>query len=123
MKKAKTIVIKNPRLRKARDNLRKILILECVAREKEILSRKRELQLDEDGNVRTLTSGEEEEVIKLSLKLRKYIFSMRNSILFCQLCHSTKKDMSYNPRENQWYCVDCSKELEFNRLCGCISLH
>ncbi len=123
MKRARTIIIKDPKLRKIRDNLRKILILECVARQEKIVSRKRELQLDEDGNVRALASKEEEEVIELSLELRGYIFSLRNSILFCQLCHSTNKDMSYNLKENQWYCIDCTNELEFSRVCECMNLH
>lgn len=112
MKRAKTIVIKNPKLRKIRDNLRKILILECVAREEEISARKRKILFDEEGKIRSLTIKEEEEVLKLSLELRKYMFSMRESICSCQLCHSTDKDMSYNPKEKRWYCVDCSKELE-----------
>ncbi len=121
MKRAKTIVIKNPKLRKIRDNLRKILILECVAREEEISARKRKILFDENRNVRLLTIREEEEVLKLSLELRKYMFSFRDSICFCQLCHSTDKDMSYSPRFRKWYCVDCSKALEFSEMCGCIT--
>lgn len=112
MKRAKTIVIKDPKLMKIRDNLRKILILECVAREEEISAKKRKLRFDKDGKFRSLTSKEEGEILKLSLELRKYMFSMRNSICFCEFCNSTDKDMSYVPRFKQWFCVDCYKELK-----------
>ena len=117
MKRAKTIVIKDPKLRKIRDNLRKILILECVAREEEISARMRKLQLGKDGSLRSLSITEGEEISKLDVQLRKYMFSMRESICFCQMCHSSNKDMSYNPKLKRWDCVDCSKELEFSELC------
>ena len=112
MKRAKTIIIKDPKLRKIRDNLRKILILECVAREKEISVRMRKLQLGDDGGLRSLSITEGEEISKLDVELRKYMFSMRGSICFCQMCHSSNKDMSYNPKLKRWDCVDCSRELE-----------
>ena len=112
MKKEKTIVVRDPKLRKIRDNLRTILILESGAREEEITAQKRKILFDKDGNAQTLTVKEERKAIKLSLEYRKYLFSMRDSICFCQLCHSTDKDMSYNPKFKQWFCVDCSKDLK-----------
>ena len=72
---------------------------------------------DKDRGVRSLSVQEEEEVGRLGLKLRKYMFTMRESICFCQMCHSSDKDMSYNPKLKRWDCVDCSKELEFSELC------
>jgi len=112
MKREKTIVIRDPKLRKIRHNLRMILILESGAREKEITDQEKEILFDKDGKVQSLTIKEEEEAIKLALEYRKYLFSMRDSICFCQLCHSTDKDMSYVPKFKRWFCVDCSKELE-----------
>ena len=120
MKRAKTIVIKDPKLRKIRDNLRKILILECVAREEEISARMKKLQLDEVGSLRLLTFAEEEEISKLNIELRGYMFAMRDSICFCRLCHSANKDMSYNLKFREWFCVDCNGELEFNESCDCV---
>ncbi len=120
MKRAKTIIIKDPKLRKIRDNLRKILILECVDREEKISARMRKLQINKDGSLRLLTVMEKGEVSKLDVELRKYMFFMRKSICFCRMCHSANKDMSYNLKFKEWYCVDCGGELELSELCECV---
>ena len=115
MKKARTIIIRNPKLRKIRNNLRKILILENVARGEKISAREREISLDKDGKLRSLTTGELREASRLFRESSKYSTSLRDSICFCELCLSTDKDMSYIPRFRRWFCVDCSKELEEDR--------
>lgn len=112
MKKERTIIIRDSKLRKIRNNLRMILILESVARRKVISARRRKIRFDKNGSLRSLTTKEKEKICRLSLEGRKYLFSMRESICFCELCHSTDRDMSYLPRFKQWYCVNCCKEIE-----------
>ncbi|KKL09197.1 hypothetical protein LCGC14_2568270 [marine sediment metagenome] len=112
MKRARTIIIRDPKLRKIRDNLRKILILESVARVKELSDRRREIRFDKNGEFRSLTTGEQREANRLFREYSKYSTSRKDSICFCELCLSTDKDMSYIPRFKRWFCVDCSKDLE-----------
>ena len=112
MKRARTIIIRDPKLRKIRDNLRKILILESVARVKELSDRRREIRFDKNGEFRSLTAEEGKEVNRLFREYSNYSTYRKNSICFCELCLSTDKDMSYIPRFRRWFCVDCSKELE-----------
>ena len=115
MKRARTIIIRDPKLRKIRNNLRKILLLESVARIKELSAREREISLDKDGKLRSLTTEELREASRLFRESSNYSTYRKNSICFCELCLSTDKDMSYVPRFRRWFCVDCSKELEEDR--------
>ncbi len=112
MKRARTIIIRDPKLRKCRNSLRKILILENVARGNKNSARRKEIRFDKNGRFRSLTTKEEEEINRLFRESRKYSASLRDSICFCECCLSTDKDMSYVPRFRRWFCVDCSKELE-----------
>lgn len=111
MKKKRTIVIKDPYLRKIRNNLRKFLIQLVVEREEEIQDRIERIVYDKHKSFRDLKDEEKEEVSSLNLELRKYMSLIRDSICYCNTCQSKEKDMSFNPMLKKWYCVDCFKEF------------
>ncbi|MHA1329413.1 MAG: hypothetical protein ACTSRH_19230 [Promethearchaeota archaeon] len=78
--------IKNPRLRRFRDNLRKVLYL-AWQRELERL-----------------------ETLMDNIRENPYL-SMEKSIVYCQACWRIDMDMIYNPLMRMWYCSDCYREL------------
>ena len=112
MKKRRTIIIKHPRLKRIRNNLRMVLIREAVKREEEIQNKIETIIYDKDRNFRDLKIKEKKEVDKLNLELRRYMSLMRDSICYCNTCQSKDKDMSYNPMLKRWYCTDCFKEFQ-----------
>jgi len=92
VKKKRTISIKNPRLKKIRNNLRFALI-EAVQNEKSKLYQRR---------FTSKSGGREQELNNL----------VQNSICKCRRCVATDKDMTYNPIDGAWYCVDCYYEMK-----------
>ncbi len=112
MRKRKTIIIRDPKLRRIRNNLREVLIHEIVKREEKIFARKKKILYDEIGRFHDLNDKENNEVQRLNLEFRDYVFLLRDSICFCQGCRAADKDMSYNPTLKKWYCIDCCKEFQ-----------
>ena len=112
MKKKRTIAIKNPKLRKIRDNLRSILIQWKISQWNQLDDEYGKIHIDQDGKSRRrqdYTLKEAEKVRILREKMSKLTDILRGSICECLTCGASYKDMTYNPVEKQWFCVDCYK--------------
>ncbi len=104
MKNERRIVIKNERLKKIRNNLRKILI-QAVWDEIEILTYYASLYpppLD-------LPPEEEVELYYLEGTKHKLFHLLRRSICRCPLCTKSDRDMVYIDLHDEWYCVECQE--------------
>ena len=109
MNKKRTIIIKDPCLRKIRDNFRNLIISACSAEMSKIHDEKERLMKNEDFY-------ENEKYRKLSKELNDQYWAVerpfRASILYCHVCGKTNKDMTYNPVRKTWYCTECYEKLK-----------
>ncbi|MHA1985923.1 MAG: hypothetical protein ACW98D_04715 [Promethearchaeota archaeon] len=55
----------------------------------------------------TLSEGKKIETIRKRMKELDDI--ARRSICKCTVCSASDKNMTYNPVEKEWFCVDCYK--------------
>ncbi len=114
MKKERAILIRNPRLRRIRNELRILLKLW----KSDITSK-----LNREISIR-IRCGDKEEAIKLNKIITNLNLMERNSITTCPQCGFSNKDMVFIQHDGflmdlcvQWICVDCnSKRLYFDRL-------
>ncbi len=107
MKRKKTIVIKNPRLRKFRNNLR-LVLLKAVSDKKGSISEELErLKHKLDGKPRDYIDMEE--IQFLNEKRNELDRLKRDSICKCASCSVADKNMTFSPYFKAWYCVDCYK--------------
>ncbi len=106
MKKYREIKIKDSRLRKIRNEFRKLINLECKKREVEIDNKKWAIGKDSDGKYRPT-----EEDRKLIGQLNSQYWAIesprRRSIIRCNICHELESDRIYYPETGEWYCPDC----------------
>ena len=94
MKKKRTIILQDSKLRKARSELRILLRLAKESRSSELHSR---FISTKDPKLRS-------EIMKeISTLDRAYI----HSTLGCRLCGATEPDLTYNPGDEAWYCGKC----------------
>ena len=109
MNKKREIIIKNPILRKVRNNFREVIFKACSARQKKIHEKKQELGLN-------ISSYEDDEYGRLSSELSRQWWAierpLRTSILYCPVCGQIDKDMVFNPIREKWYCTECYKILQ-----------
>jgi len=90
MKKERAIIIKNPRLKRIRNELR--VLLKLWVSDVRISLRE--------------TNAPQKEISKLT--------SMEGlSICTCLHCGNSDKDMIYRPDMRQWLCIDCNSELVY----------
>ncbi|MFX1454280.1 MAG: hypothetical protein ACFFDB_02795 [Promethearchaeota archaeon] len=112
MRKKKTIQIKDPRLRKIRNELRSLLFAARSVKMNEILDAELELQQTEGfwdkshPNFKVLHKKARE----LSVQGEKLTHIYKASILFCPVCMKSDKDMTYNPVLEEWLCTECYEE-------------
>ena len=112
MKKKRSIIIKSSSLRKIRNDLRRILVLESNKRRGEVINRRIAIQQDSSGNLRDLSDEERMKLIKLCTRSNHLSETLTNSICVCEKCHAVDKDMAYNPTVKRWFCVDCFNALK-----------
>jgi len=103
VKKKRNIVIKDPTLKRLRNNLRMILRKWASAQWNKLHEEQDKILLDESKfeTFRNLERKKQE--------IRKIV---EDSICECSLCSAPDKDMTYNPVRKEWYCVDCYKDLQ-----------
>lgn len=107
--KKRTISVEDPKLRRIRDRFRVLLLKVGHAKIIEILNRKGELQKSEgfwdekSSNFKRL----HKETQELSSQEDNLRYAINNSIIFCPVCRTINKDMTYNPVSKRWYCVEC----------------
>ncbi|MFX0037551.1 MAG: hypothetical protein ACFE9I_18165 [Candidatus Hermodarchaeota archaeon] len=109
MKKKSTISIKDPRLRKVRYELRRLLQLVESAKVHEILDIKEELLKTEGFWDRNHPNFERvhKEIQRLNSQENELSYAFNCSIAWCPVCQSADKDMTYNPVSKEWLCIDC----------------
>ena len=105
MKKSKKVELKNPRLLKIRNNLR-MLIREAYSKKMEIIYDEREKLI---GTERT--TEEENYLQELGEEASNLRRAHNDSILFCPLCSSSKKDMVFQPYRRRWLCIEDFEDL------------
>ena len=119
MRKKKTIVIRDPRLRKLRKELRNVIRLSVNKEFDRLIEESDEIyyEVDELGNRRSLAFVPEVELQARAIIERKNaIYSAySHPILQCPLCKAIDKDMAYNPEHKRWYCVDCYAGVEWHQ--------
>jgi hypothetical protein len=112
MKKKKTISIKNATLRMIRDNLRKLL-LEWGSRQlNDLFAEREKIERNNQGKIRTNTElayEERQRIDNITNQIVKIRRIKEASICKCAICNDSNKDMTYNPIEKEWFCVDCYK--------------
>ena len=115
MKQKRTVSIKDPKLRRIRDQLRILLLEVNKAKTIEILNRTGKLQKaegfwDEKSSDYKRLHSKTQELSSQESDLR---YAFNNSIIFCPVCRKIDKDMTYNPVSRRWFCVECYK---FNQM-------
>ena len=106
MKKKRSVIIRNPRLRRVRNNLRS-LILKAVSEEQARLQAEREKIKTIPDYYKNHPPELLEKVKKLNDQYWAIETPLRESILLCPACFQSDKDMIYNPVRKEWYCVEC----------------
>ena len=106
MKKSKKVEIKNPRLRKIRNNLRMLLREAYSDRLDQIHDLKKNLIRKNN-----LTQAEKKLEYKLAIQRKSLRSAHNDSILFCPLCKSSEKDMVFQPYRRRWLCVEDFEDL------------
>ncbi len=102
MNKKKTIALKDPRLRKIRNNLREVISLVSIAEETKIFK----LMHQEDKG----TTEGYERYRQMHAKMDALSVSKKESTIRCPACSfGADRDVRYNPYDKAWYCVDCFK--------------
>lgn len=113
MKKKRTICIKDPKLRKTRDNLRDLWLAWGSKLWKELFDERRAIEYNENGSLKKSNELSKEERIRINA-LGSKISELRNfesaSICMCTVCAKGDRDAIYNPVDKEWYCVDCYNE-------------
>ena len=105
MKDERKIIIKNERLKRIRNGLRRIIIL-ATYNEIEVLRNFSSLY----GGIDSLTPIEESEVYYLEGTKNELYSALRKSICSCPLCTNQDRDMVYIELHNAWYCTKCQDE-------------
>lgn len=100
MKKKRQIQIKNPALRKIRNNLRNLIIAACSKQLSEITLKSEQL----------IGRGEHQLEWELNDSWWRIERSLRASICKCPSCFRSDRDMIYNPKSKEWYCLKCYRE-------------
>lgn len=109
MKKKRTIIIKDPCLKKVRYELRRLLQLVKSEKLREILDKERKLQETEGFWNRSHLNYKKlhKKYQRLSSQENDLSYAFNASIAFCPVCQDINKDMTYNPVSGKWFCTEC----------------
>ncbi len=107
MKPGRIVSIKDPRLQKIRNNLRRVIISETYARMKALRQEEENIRYDSEGQPRQRTYKENRRIRSLIGKKQKLRARLKKSICLCALCNQDKSDMVFHPKWKKWYCVKC----------------
>jgi len=103
MQNERAIVIKNPILRRIRNNLRLILRLDTYEKYKHLIN---------ERNI-IVNSGSEEIILKNKQDEINHLNQILNhSICKCRVCSGYENDVVYTLKWDYWLCVSCYKDLQ-----------
>lgn len=106
MKEGRTINIRDPRLRRIRDNLRLIILKECIRRKSEITECEHNLTHDKDGSYIRISSKTSKKIQKLANTWWEIERPLRASIVKCRICSKSNKNMTYHKKSGTWFCEE-----------------
>lgn len=112
MGKKRTIVLKDPKLQRIRNNQRQVLIKAVQDIRHKLRSDINAISRDSEGRLR-MNIDDSESVELQRLKDIQYQLNefTDKSICYCDSCKQINKDMIYNLTLERWYCVECSEEF------------
>lgn len=105
MRDRRAIFIKNPSLKKIRNNLRDLWYRAVSNKGKKLSDKMNELQSEKI--FKDLSHGDQQKY--RAYQNEKYLLedSSRRSILMCVSCGKGGRDMAYNKAYKAWYCTEC----------------
>lgn len=107
MKEKKTIVVKDPHLRKLRYNLRMIIIKAVSFEWNKLHTEEEQILYDDLGDAKRMDSLEIEQFRDIEQK-KQFLRNIEDkSICLCPSCQRTDLDMTYNPKLETWFCTNC----------------
>jgi hypothetical protein len=115
VKKKRTIVLKDPHLRDVRKNLRHILLKWGSKQWNQLFDECDRLDRNKDGKLKRpseFSDAEKDLIANLEKKMVEIEKIINHSICKCTLCNASDKDMTYNPVQERWFCVDCYRQLQ-----------
>ena len=104
MKDKRAIIIKDPKLRKVRNNLRAILLRAVTDRLINLLDEREKLA---GGAIDDLSPSELSQYRALQKQESQLSMSADKSICKCIACGKADRDMVYNKPYRAWYCTEC----------------
>jgi len=109
VKHGRIISVKNPKLRKIRNNLRRLFV-------EVYRSEFNKLQKKIDGILRTsednLSSMDSNKLRKLSKQQDDLGLILKRSACICGMCRAHKEDMVWHAGWGEWWCLKCFKDEE-----------
>ncbi len=112
MKHKKTIKIKDPQLRRLRNNLRLVFIRFALDQKSRLREELKNVWWDKNGNSAEYNEtnvGVSRRPVRKMYEIDKIL---DKSICLCPVCQKSDQDMIFNPVTKVWFCVDC---YELNR--------
>ncbi len=107
--KQKVRILKNPRLRKIRYELRTLLSLEYYKKRKELYKRSGDIRGD-----KSISYDERKERLKRLLKdIEKLKLTFHRSTISCWVCGDRMNDLIQDPDSLFWFCVNCHQDFQF----------
>jgi len=108
LKKKKSIIITNPHLKRIRYNFRRVIKDACRVEQSKIHSKEEKLMGADDFY-------DNEKYRKPSRELDDQFWAierpLRASILICPVCFRSNKNVTYNPVQKVWYCIEHYNKL------------
>ncbi len=114
MKKKRTISLKHPKLQQIRNNLRILFIMATNTQWFHLHNEIDEIEYDQNGELiffDDLAEEQKERIIELEKGKTELHNLVERSICKCRRCVKTDQDMTYNPNDKSWYCVECYTEM------------
>ena len=115
MKHKRIITIKDPRLRKIRNEFRNLWLAAYGAEWRRLNDKLEDLSFDEDENILTIADmrriGTLERFRSLQKAQSDLDVALRRSICSCSSCGRADVDMYYNKPYNSWFCLGCVQKI------------
>lgn len=104
MRKKRAIIIRSPKLRNIRDELRTLLKLWLSDTEASLIEQQ-------------MSTNDRQKYADLQKSLSSLHLSYIRSICICLFCGKSDKDMVFIPKMDQWLCIECnSRRVHFENL-------
>lgn len=110
MKNGRIIRVKTPRLRKFRNNLRRMW-LSLIVNQDHKMSIKQETLVDHSGGPLFKTEDQVRQYMNLKYSMVEMKRMGNYSICICPICLSYEEDMIWDIYSETWYCESCYNQI------------